>query len=61
MATIKTATALLTATGKKALKRVEIYMTNEAYAKFEKEAASQSRSTKNLLELTVSKAAEKFK
>jgi len=61
MATFKNPNGVTFGTSKKAIKRVEIYLTNEVYAKLEKAAAAQSRSTKNFMETVLNKTAEKSK
>lgn len=61
MATIKTATELLNATGKNALKRVEIYLSNDTYNRLTKGAALDGRSTKNFMEKILTNHAQKIK
>lgn len=46
---------------KKALTRIEVYLTNEHAAILEKEAAKQSRSRKNYLELLLTNKAVSLK
>jgi len=46
---------------KKALKRVEVYLTNEDYNRLAKEAARLNRSTKNYLELLLQNKALSLK
>ena len=46
---------------KKALTRIEVYLTNEAAGILEKEAAKQSRSRKNYLEILLTAKAVSLK